>query len=201
MRTRHRDGCFLLEFPENNHTELCTCGAQESDYAKEETVWSNIITTSGELHYAELLQAGAFANTGTSIGTDNTASITVQYDSLVTGTAGNVPGATSNYSDITAFTSPNPQQLVTALYPLVNDGDADNGGAGTDTLSWRFAYATANGNGTIDRVAIVAAGATGTAPLLHYAVQTAFTPTGSIVKTSSDTLTFFVNVLVDEPTT
>ena len=77
---------------------------------------------------------------------------------------------------------------IDAGYPKTDDDDSDNSGSGADIVTWRFSYATGEGNITdIDELAIVDDKTTPTAALCHAQIDPAFT------KTSSDTLKIFVN--------
>lgn len=182
--TNHRKSCRLqqqdgLLLPEH----YCDCGALSSEMAKHRFKWKNLVTDAGLIYYAQRAAAETPTNT---------------FASAYVGTAGNAPAAASNYSDLTALAT-NPEQSVDATYPTTNDGDSDNGGAGTAVTTWRFSYPAANGVGTLDRIAISVATASGTDPLLMYAESSSFTPSGDITKTSSDTLKFFVNHTFQRP--
>lgn len=78
---------------------------------------------------------------------------------------------------------------VTGGWPKVSDATTGNEGYGSvDSVTWKFDFGTAAGNGTVAEGAItntLSAGAT--ACICHFLFGTAFT------KTSSDTLTVFVN--------
>ena len=77
---------------------------------------------------------------------------------------------------------------IDAGYPKTDDDDSDNSGSGADIVTWRFSYATGEGNiADIDELAIVDNKTTPTAALCHAQIDPAFT------KTSSDTLKVFVN--------
>ena len=77
---------------------------------------------------------------------------------------------------------------VVATYPKVNDADADNTGAGTDIVTWRYDFTTSQGNGTgYAEGAIADDKTTPTAVLTHFLFAAAFD------KTSSDTLKVIVN--------
>jgi hypothetical protein len=77
---------------------------------------------------------------------------------------------------------------VDSGYPKTDDDDGDNSGAGVDVVSWRFSYATGEGNiSGIDECAIVDNRTTPTAALCHAEFSPSFT------KTSADTLKIFVN--------
>lgn len=101
------------------------------------------------------------------------------------GSASTTPGKTD--IDVTTFLA-GTGLPIDATYPVRNDGDADNTGAGADVTTWRFSYGTSDGNATgIAEGAIVDDRTTPTAALTH------FLYTASFDKTSSDTLKVFVN--------
>jgi len=134
----------------------------------------NIVTNAGDVWYAQR-SAGetpthnfAGASAGIRLGDDNTAPTKTDVDvtSFVTGSG----------------------HAIDATYPKSNDGDTDNTGAGTNVVSWRFSFTTAQGNGTgIIELAIVDDIASPTVALAHALF------TGAFDKTSSDTLKVFVN--------
>ena len=134
----------------------------------------NIVTDAGDIHYAE---RGA-AETPTNA-----------FDSMSLGTsASSAPAKGNDWSDLTEIASTN--QLVTATYPLTNDGDSDNTGSATDVVTWQFAWTAAAFNSTVitDAVILVGTGA-GSEPLLTH-----FEFTGGVfTKTATDTLKVIVN--------
>ena len=76
-----------------------------------------------------------------------------------------------------------------ATYPLVNDGDADNTGAGTDIITYRVSYTTAEANQTDTTDVILTNPSPGASePVIMHAEFAA-----SFTKTSADTLKVFVN--------
>lgn len=134
----------------------------------------NIVTNDGDVYYAESVAAIGpsddfdAASSGLRLGSDNTAPTKTDTDlnTLLAGT----------------------QQALDASYETVDDGDADNTGAGVDVVTWRYSYDTTEGNVTnIVEGAIVDDRTTPTAALTHFTFAAAFD------KTSSDTLKIFVN--------
>jgi len=132
----------------------------------------NIVTNAGDVYYAQLGAGEAvtndFAAGGLRLGDDNTA-------------------PTKGDDDVTAFLA-GTGHAIDAAYPKTDDDDGDNGDAGTDVVSWRYSYTTAQGNAAdIIEGAIVDNIVTPTAALTHFLFAAAFG------KTSSDTLKVFVN--------
>ena len=131
---------------------------------------ANIVTNDGDLYYAQRGAGETPTNTyvGFRLGTDNTT-------------------PTKTDTDVTTFLSGSGKN-TDATYPKTNDGDSDNTGAGTDVVSWRVSYTTAEANGTgIEELAIVDNITTPTTALTHALFAASFD------KTSSDTLKVFVN--------
>lgn len=134
----------------------------------------NIVTTTGDRFYAEQacgqtpnVNYGA-AGAGLRLGSSNTA-----------------PSKSS--TDVTTFLS-GTGKAIDAGYRKTNDDDADNTGAGTRIVSWRFSYSTSEGNQNgIQEGAIVNDRASPTSALTHFLFASSFN------KTSSDTLKVFVN--------
>jgi len=132
----------------------------------------NIVSNAGDLYYAQLGAGEAvtfdFAAGGLRLGDNNTA-----------------PAKTN--TDVTNFLA-GTGHAVDATYPKTDDDDGDNSGAGTDVVSYRYSYTTAQGNANgIVEGAIVNNTTTPAAALTHFLFGAAFN------KTSSDTLKVFVN--------
>lgn len=134
----------------------------------------NVVTDKGDKYYAQSAVAEAptddfdGASSGLRLGSDNTA-------------------PTKADDDVTTFLSGSDHGLD-ATYPLTADPDGDNSGAGVDIVTWRFSYATAEGN--VDAIiegAIVDDKTTPTGALTHFLFAASFN------KTASDTLKVFVN--------
>lgn len=140
----------------------------------------NIVTNDGDLYYAESMAAATPTNA---------------FDSLYMSTVAwsPSPSKTSSTDDLASFIA-GAEKLKTATYPKVNDGDADNTGAGTDVVTWAFSYtkgdfndATIEGCGLTLPALTSWGGGAGDDVLL-----TAFDLT-SFAKTADDTLKVFVN--------
>jgi hypothetical protein len=134
----------------------------------------NIVTNAGDEYYAE---RGA------------NEAVTNAFDSMSLGTSASSPPAKANDSDdLTEIASTN--KLVKATYPLTNDGDADNTGAGVDVVTWTFEWAAGDFNNGAITDAIILVGAKGAAePILTHFEFTG----GSFAKTATDTLKVIVN--------
>ena len=145
----------------------------------------NTVTNLGDQHYAEHIDNSV--NGGmTFTNSFHTASGRMELGDAAT------PGAeskTANYSIMTAITAS--RKAIDTNYPLSNDQDSDNTGAGVDIVTWLTSYTTGDFNDTgISQVCIHDGGATPGASndLLTYAQ---ISPTFD--KTSNDTLKMFVN--------
>jgi hypothetical protein len=135
----------------------------------------NIVTNDGDIYYAQSAAAETptddfdGTNSGLRLGDDNT------------------PSPAKTDTDVNNFLAGTGHALD-ATYEKTNDGDTDNTGAGTDIVTWRYSYTTAEGNASgIIEGAIVDNRTTPTAALTHFLFGASF------AKTSSDTLKVFVN--------
>lgn len=134
----------------------------------------NIVTDAGDIHYA---QRGV------------NAAPTNLFDTLWLGTSASaVPAKANDSDDLTFIAATN--KTVKATYPLVNDGDADNTGAGVDVATWTFEYLAGDFSSALITDGMIGVGAHGAAkPILTH-----FEFTGGVFeKTSSDTLKVIVN--------
>lgn len=134
----------------------------------------NIVTNDGDVYYAQ----SACAETPTD-----------DFDAAGAGwrlgTSATSP--TKSDTDVTTENS-NGRKATDATYPMTNDSDGDNTGAGVDIVTWRVSYTTAEAIITgIQEGAIVDDRATPTAALTHFLFAASFD------KTASDTLKVFVN--------
>ncbi len=130
---------------------------------------ANIVTNDGDQYYAEAaVGAPSWAVAGMRLGTNGAAVAKADID-VGTFLAGS-------------------GKAVDATYPMTNDTDPDNTGAGIKIVSWRVSFATTEGNGNaIAELALVDNIVTPTKALTHALFAATFT------KTSSDTLKVFVN--------
>ncbi len=133
----------------------------------------NIITTAGDIFYAQMgageTPTHAFAN--------------LELGS----TAVPSTGKASNYGSITPIGDT--EKAPADGYPKANDQDEDNTGKGANVITYKYAYAKADFSAaSITEGIIKVAAGDGTDPVLcHFAFAAGFE------KTSSDTLTIFVN--------
>lgn len=156
---------------------------------KRTLVTHNIVTNDGDLYYAE---RAALLTTGTPISpvpTDFTDANGVpdMIMELYNGASG-APAKGNDRSNLTGLVTGS-DQVIDGTYPKVNDGDADNTGAGTDIVTYRVSYAKGDANDTgIDDVILTnpSPGAS-EALLMHAEFAAAFD------KTANDTLKVFVN--------
>ena len=132
----------------------------------------NLITSAGDVHYAERA-------------TTETPAVDFQMLQLST-VATPAPVKASAHGDIASFIAGS-SSIVVAGYPAAGDTDPDNSGSGAAVISWRFAYAKADFNSGVTRGVITTTGG-GQTNLLTYFI---FAPT--FTKTSDDTLVVFVN--------
>lgn len=131
----------------------------------------NIVTDAGDVYYA---QQGANETP------------TNNFTQMELGSAG-TPGKAANTGSFTLIAST--AKTVKATYPKTNDGDADNTGAATDSVTWTFEWAAGDFNhAAITHGWIVVAGHGGSAPIL-----TGFAFAASFPKASTDTLKVIVN--------
>lgn len=132
----------------------------------------NIVTDAGDLYYAEMaagqVPTNAFANCflGTGAGGENKA---------------------DDFGDLTLIAST--EKAPTATYPMTDDQDADNTGAATDSVTYKYEWTGADfAAASIVCGGIAEAAASGTDPLL-----TRFVFAPAFAKTATDTLTLYVN--------
>jgi hypothetical protein len=152
----------------------------------------NIVTDAGDLYYAE---RGALLTSGTPIGpvptnfTDANGvpdMIMEMYDNTP---ANNAPDKAANRSDLLGTLATGSDQVIDSTYPKVNDGDSNNTGAGTDIITYRVSYATADANlADITDLILTNPSPGASEPVIMHAEFAA-----SFTKTSSDTLKVFVN--------
>lgn len=137
---------------------------------------TNIVTDDGNVYYAER-------------GAAETPTLTIDAASVGVNTVN--PTATDDYGDLTTTGITNPEVSVQSGYPKTNDTDADNTGAGSDVVTWKFIWGTGDGITSTNNIADVLlheATATGTDAILSRAEFAA-----TFAKTNTDTLTVYVN--------
>jgi hypothetical protein len=144
-----------------------------ADGTRERFETRNLVTTAGDLWYAQKWAGEAPTNT---------------FANCVLGTGAVTPAKSSTYTNITPIAASN--KAVSSTYPKRNDSDADNTGSGVAVITWRFAWAAGDFNqasGITEGVITIGAPTTGS-PLLAF---WQFSP--SFGKDGSTTLTLFVN--------
>jgi hypothetical protein len=132
----------------------------------------NLVSTAGELHYAQLIAQESPTN----------AFGVMELASAVPG----VPAASDDRSDYTIISSS--EKAFEATYPKRNDGDADNTGAGVDVFTYKCAWSAAAGNWADIDGGII----TNSSPGASEAILTGFTIT-NFAKDSSTSLNLWVN--------
>jgi hypothetical protein len=152
-------------------------------------VTRNIVTNDGDLYYAE---RAALLTTGTPISpvptnfTDANG-VPDMIMELYNGASG-APAKGNNRSNLAGLVSGS-AKAIDATYPKVNDGDADNTGAGADILTYRVSYTTGEANASaIDDVVLTNPSPGASEPLVCHADGL-----GAFTKTSNDTLKVFIN--------
>ena len=152
----------------------------------------NIVTDAGDLYYAE---RGALLTVGSPISPVPTNFTDVNgvpdmimeiYDNTP---ANNAPAKANDRGDLLGTLATGSDQAIDATYPQVNDGDADNTGAGTDIITYRVSYIKADANQADNTDVILTNPTPGAteALIMHAEFAASFT------KTSDDTLKVFVN--------
>jgi hypothetical protein len=139
-----------------------------------------IMDPAGDRYYAQVAKA-AVTTPDNDFGGTNGRMVMLSND-------GTAPGEGLDFSDLGSVIGTGNPKAFDSGYPKDNDDDGDNGGAGTEVLTYRTSYTIAEANGTIYRAAIHLNGASGTDPILMYA---AFS--GSFTKGATDTLKAYVN--------
>lgn len=154
--------------------------------------FKNIATDAADLYYSE---RAALLTTGTPISpvptnfTDANGvpdMIMELYDNTP---ANNAPAKANDRSDLLGTIAPSSAKAIDATYPQVNDGDADNTGAGVDIVTYRVSYLKTEANlADITDVILTNPSPGATEPLILHAEFAA-----SFTKTAQDTLKIFAN--------
>lgn len=139
---------------------------------KREVPGHNLITTAGDVYYAEAATTKTPTNT---------------FNHLVLSTEATAVAKTDIYGTLASYIAGSSAAVETG-YPAQNDTDGDNSGSGATVVSWKFSYTKAAFNSGVVSGVIATTGATSASPVLtHFIFGTTF------AKTSDDTLTVFVN--------
>jgi hypothetical protein len=134
----------------------------------------NIVTTAGDLFYAQSAAS-------------QTPTVNFKAGGARLGSGSTTP--TKADTSVTTFLT-GTGHAIDSGYPKTADTDAANSGSGVSTITWRFSYLAGEGNAVnIIEGAIVNSITSPTTCLCHFLFSAAFT------KTSSDTLTLYVNHL------
>ena len=143
----------------------------------------NIVTNAGDLYYAQL---GAQVSPSPDVkGAGWAAYLHDGSPSTIT------PAKTHDFSVGTGGQDiAGSEKAIESTYQKLNDGDADNTGAGADIITYKFRWVGADGNWTDIRTGMIAASdASGTDPIL-----TIFgLPSAPVNKDANTTLVVYVN--------
>ena len=136
---------------------------------------SNIVTTAGDVYYAQRGAAEAPTNT-------------FNTHHLVKAWAASHPAKASDYSHATTKAAAGALKAIAAGYPKSNDPDTNNSGRGTTKTSWLADYTA----GDFADTAIIGGLITVTTPGANAALLCGYT-IASFDKASTDTLKVYVN--------
>jgi hypothetical protein len=176
----------MNEYQDKNHGKYPNIQAvrtrpEGSYFVKEWMLGANIVTTAGDVYYA---QRGAAATP-----TNDFAGANSRF-TLRNGA--DTPAKADTY-DLMASPVTASRQVIDATYPKTNDGDADNTAASGDKpriVTYRVSYTTTSFSATGIVGGCIHVGGdsptTGTAILTHFSIA-------PFDKTTSDTLKLFVN--------
>jgi hypothetical protein len=132
----------------------------------------NLVSTAGELHYAQLIAQATPTN----------AFGVTELASAVPAT----PAAGDDRADYTIIATS--EKAHTATYPKINDSDADNSGKGADVYTFKNEWTAGDGNWADIDGGII----TNASPGASEAILTGFT-ISNFAKDSSTALTLWVN--------
>jgi hypothetical protein len=147
---------------------------QHEDGSSERFECTNIVTNAGDIYYAQKACGEAPTNV---------------FDALHLGTGALTPAKTDTATQFTAIVGSG--KAVASTYPKSNDSDTDNTGKAVDAVTWKFSYPSSDGPWTAITEAIIVVGSgtltSGEAVLTHFRFAASFD------KTTTDTLTVYVN--------
>lgn len=135
----------------------------------------NLITSAGDVHYAER------ATTKTPTNTFNLLHLSTEASTAP------VVAKDAVYGDIASYIAGS-SAVLEAAYPVSGDTEANNSGAGNSVVSWKFVYSKGAFNSGVVRGVITTTGPTSGTPLLSD-----FVFASTFTKTSDDTLTVYAN--------
>ena len=176
--------------PKNN---ICVV-LQKTDGTKHWFYGSNIVTNDGDIYYAKRA-CGETPSTDENFGA--VASGAGATCILQNPSSANSLAKADDYGEVTnPIVTSGAQKDCTSAYPKTNDGDSDNTGAGTDVVTYKFSWTTSQidtssgnaitGGCIVDKNSTLA---DGKKILTHWN----FASPASFHKTSTDTLTLYVN--------
>lgn len=155
--------------------------------------FKNIVTDDGDRFYS---QRGALLTAGPPVDPlpDNFVDANGEPDMIMelysdAGTPNAAPAKGNDRSNLTGTIAPSSGQPMDATYPLTDDPDGDNSGSGSDIITYRRSYTTAQANlANISDLILTNPSPGASEPLImHAEFASTFT------KTSDDTLKVFVN--------
>ena len=176
--------------PKNN---ICVV-LQKTDGTKHWFYGSNIVTNDGDIYYAKRA-CGETPSTDENFGA--VASGAGATCILQNPSSANSLAKADDYGEVTnPIVTTGAQKDCTSAYPKTNDGDTDNTGAGVDIVTFKFSWTTSQidtssgnaitGGCIVDKNSTLA---DGKKILTHWN----FASPASFHKTSTDTLTLYVN--------
>ena len=176
--------------PKNN---ICVV-LKKNDGSKHWFYGSNIVTNDGDIYYAKRA-CGETPSTDENFGA--VASGAGATCILQNPSSANSLAKADDYGEVTnPIVTSGAQKDCTSAYPKTNDGDSDNTGAGTDVVTYKFSWTTSQidtssgnaitGGCIVDKNSTLA---DGKKILTHWN----FASPASFHKTSTDTLTLYVN--------
>lgn len=151
----------------------------------------NFVPDAGALYYAE--RGVADLNAGTPVPTNFT-DVNGTFDGIVVmgdATTPTTPGASTDYSDISPISGAT--KTIESGYPKVNDTDPDNSGAGAGTITYKYVFTTTGTYTGITELVITNPSPGTGEPLLSHSISSDWTPSGAKSKTTSQTLTWYIN--------
>ena len=155
---------------------------------------SNIVTNDGDIYYAKRACGESPAsneNFGARSGSTGATCILQNPSSADSLAKADAYGQVSN-----PIVTSGAQKDCTSAYPKTNDGDSDNTGAGTDVVTYKFAWTTSqidtsSGNAITGGCIVDKAATLGGS--IKILTHWNFSSPASFHKTSTDTLTLYVN--------
>jgi len=163
---------------------------KKTDGSKHWFYGSNLVTNDGDIYYAKK-GAGESPSSNENFGLTKASCI------LQNPSSADTPAKADDYGEVTdPIVTSGAEKLVSSNYPKSNDQDADNSGKGVDVITYKFEWTTAqidtsSGNAITGGCILDtdATPANGVKILTHWN----FASPASFHKTSTDTLTLYVN--------